>query len=250
MPFDVTSTVPRIAYTASGGQTAFAVPFGFLANSDLRVRQNGTLLTLTTHYSVSGAGVTGGGGITLASGATAGDSIVIERRTPRTRASAYSVGGALPANVLEDDLDRLVMALQELEHNGVDESTFTIGTSSWSSFVTGLNVTFRYRVFAGVVTIYSPSGTLSDTSNGVSFAAAAGSLPASIRPAADRRAAPVLLTDNGANRMCTATIAPDGSMSFAPFTDALSPAITLTNWTGSGTKGFPEPGRFQISYPL
>jgi len=50
----------RVQYTATSGQTVFTVPFEFFANADLKVYQNSTLKTITTHYTVTGAGVTGG----------------------------------------------------------------------------------------------------------------------------------------------------------------------------------------------
>ena len=52
---DVSDITPRIAYTATAAQTAFVVPFVFFEDEDLLVYQNTTLLTLATHYTVSGA---------------------------------------------------------------------------------------------------------------------------------------------------------------------------------------------------
>ena len=62
-------TVPindrRIQYTATSGQTNFAVPFVFFAVADLKVYNGTTLLTYNnspssaSQYSVTGAGVTG-----------------------------------------------------------------------------------------------------------------------------------------------------------------------------------------------
>ena len=57
----INDTTPRAQYTATSGQTVFSVPFEFFENADLKVYKNSTLLTLTTHYTVTGAGVTGGG---------------------------------------------------------------------------------------------------------------------------------------------------------------------------------------------
>jgi hypothetical protein len=74
------SAPPSDSITATSGQTVF--PYTFLANaaSDIKVTKNGTLLTLTTDYTVDGLG-TAGGNVTLVSGATTGDAIVITGST-------------------------------------------------------------------------------------------------------------------------------------------------------------------------
>jgi len=63
-------------FTATAGQTVFAVPNGF--NSIAAVTKNGTLLTLTTNYTVASPNVT------LTSGASAGDVINIYRGDPQS----------------------------------------------------------------------------------------------------------------------------------------------------------------------
>lgn len=115
MAFDITTTVPNINYTAAGGQTVFSVPFGFFANADLAVYDDGVFQTLNVHYTVTGAGVTGGGAITFATGRTLDAVIHIHRTTPNARTSAYVTGGGLAANALETDLDKLVCMSQEQE---------------------------------------------------------------------------------------------------------------------------------------
>ena len=72
------SAPPDDSITATSGQTVF--PYTFLANaaSDIKVTKNGTLLT--SGYTVDGLG-TAGGNVTLASGASAGDAIVITGST-------------------------------------------------------------------------------------------------------------------------------------------------------------------------
>jgi len=62
------------SYTATANQTVFAYTFTANSASSVVVYKNGTLLTLTADYTVSGTG-SAGGNITLASGATAGDYI-------------------------------------------------------------------------------------------------------------------------------------------------------------------------------
>jgi hypothetical protein len=63
-------------FTATAGQTVFAVPNGF--NAVAAVTKNGSLLTLTTQYTVSSPNVT------LVSGASAGDVIKVYRGNPQS----------------------------------------------------------------------------------------------------------------------------------------------------------------------
>ena len=62
------------SYTATASQTVFAYTFTANSASSVVVYKNGTLLTLTADYTVSGTG-SAGGNITLTSGAAAGDYI-------------------------------------------------------------------------------------------------------------------------------------------------------------------------------
>jgi len=111
----INDTSPRSQYTATSGQTVFSVPFEFFSNADLLVYQNSTLKTLTTHYTVTGAGVTGGGSITLVSGATAGDVITIVRDIPVKRVTDFPTSGPFNVDALNTDLDRLTAMIRERE---------------------------------------------------------------------------------------------------------------------------------------
>ena len=106
---------PRNQYTASSGQTAFSYAFPIFADADLKVYVGTTLQTLTTDYTVSGAGDDNGGTVTLVTGATTGDIITILRDMPVARTSDYQVNGDLLADTLNDDLDKLVMMAQQNE---------------------------------------------------------------------------------------------------------------------------------------
>jgi hypothetical protein len=111
----INDTTPRSQYTATSGQTVFTVPFEFFENSDLKVYKNSTLLTLTTNYTVTGAGVTNGGSITLVSGATAGDIVTIVRDVPVKRVTDFPTSGPFNVDALNSDLDRLTAMVQQQE---------------------------------------------------------------------------------------------------------------------------------------
>lgn len=111
----INDTAPRAQYTATSGQTVFTVPFEFFVNSDLKVYRNSTLLTLTTNYTVTGAGVTGGGSVTFVTGATAGDIVTIVRDVPVSRTSDFPTSGPFNIEALNTDLDRLTAMVQQQE---------------------------------------------------------------------------------------------------------------------------------------
>ena len=115
MAIIINDTSARAQYTATSGQTVFSVPFEFFSNADLKVYIGETLKTLTTHYTVTGAGVTGGGSITLTSGATAGQVVTIVRDIPVSRVTDFPLSGPFNVDDLNTELDRLTAISQQLE---------------------------------------------------------------------------------------------------------------------------------------
>ena len=111
----ISDTTPRVNYTASSSQTAFTVNFPFFADSNLKVYQNDTLKTLTTDYTVTGAGASAGGTMTLGTGATSGDIISILRDVPVARTTDFATSGAFQIDTLNTDLDKHTAMVQELE---------------------------------------------------------------------------------------------------------------------------------------
>ena len=123
---------PRVQYTATASQTVFAYGFPIFVDSDLKVYIGSTVKTLTTDYTVSGAGTTAGGNVTLGTGATAGDIVTIYRDLPVSRTTDYQTGGDLLAETLNDDLDKVVMMAQQNERD-LNNRTLRFG-----QFTTGI----------------------------------------------------------------------------------------------------------------
>ena len=116
----VLDNAPRDQYTATGGQTVFPYTFEIAAAGDIKVLQNGTLLNQGAgagEYAVSGVGVDTGGNVTLVTGATSGDIITIYRDMAYERLTAYTNAGDFLAADVNNDFDRLWLALQQ---NGGD----------------------------------------------------------------------------------------------------------------------------------
>jgi hypothetical protein len=110
----VQDKTPRKEYTASSGQTVFPYDFVIFDEDDLEVFQNGTKLTITTDYTISGVLDENGGDVTLTSGATTGDEIIISREVPIERTTQYTTGGDFRAEVIGREQSREIAIAQQL----------------------------------------------------------------------------------------------------------------------------------------
>jgi hypothetical protein len=113
----IDDVTPRIAYTATSGQTEFAIPFAFFEDADIKVYQEDVLLTLTTHYTVAGEGASdlATRKVTLVTGATLNDSIVIVRDIAIERVTDFPDTGPFQIVSLNTALDRGIAIQQQLE---------------------------------------------------------------------------------------------------------------------------------------
>jgi len=124
MAITISDVTPRVQYTATSGQTAFSINFEFFVNADIKVYNGSTLLAYeaspsdATKYSVTGAGVTGGGSITLGSpGATVNDVITIYRDMSIARATDFPTSGAFQIASLNDELDKIIAMTQQVSRD-------------------------------------------------------------------------------------------------------------------------------------
>ena len=159
MSIIISDVEPRVQYTATAGQTSFTVGFEFFDNADLKVFNGTSLLTFSasptnaSQYSVSGAGQTGGGSITLGSpGATVNDVITISRDLAIARSTDFPTSGAFQIASLNTELDKIIAMAQQLERD--QKLSPRVATTSSSSF----NLTFPDMV-AGKVLSANSGGT-------------------------------------------------------------------------------------------
>ena len=122
----VSSSTAKVNYSGNGVTVAFAVPFYFLANSQLLVVLRSSIGTETTQvlgtdYSVSGAGVLTGGTVTMTVAPASGTTLVIARNVPLTQETDLQPNDRLPAETLEQTVDKLTMITQQLDE-AVDRS--------------------------------------------------------------------------------------------------------------------------------
>ena len=117
MTINIADNSPRISYTVAQGQTqtSFAVPFEFFDNADLNVYIDGTLKTITTHYTVSGGDGSTGTVSMSVTGGTGGSTVVITRDIELERTTDFPVSGAFNIVALNTELDRLVAIAADLE---------------------------------------------------------------------------------------------------------------------------------------
>ena len=123
MAITISDTEPRVQYTATSGQTSFSVPFEFFTTADIKVYNGTTLLSYNaapssaSQYSVTGAGVSGGGSITLGGGATLNDVVTIYRDLAVARSTDFPTSGAFQIDSLNTELDKVIAMIQQVERD-------------------------------------------------------------------------------------------------------------------------------------
>ena len=111
-----------------------------------------TTKTITTHYTVSGAGNTNGGSVTFTSGniPANGETVVLRRNVPQTQAIDYIANDPFPAETHEEGLDRATMTTQQVQEeldrsiklsrtNTMTSTEFAVGATDRASKVLGFD---------------------------------------------------------------------------------------------------------------
>jgi hypothetical protein len=138
----VSSTTTKVSYAGNGATTVFAYTFKIFAAADLEVVLRSaagveTVQTITTHYTVSGAGADAGGNVTFVTAPASGVTVIIRRALALTQGTDYVENDPFPANSHEDALDRLTFITQQMQEE-LDRSikasvTNTISTVEFST---------------------------------------------------------------------------------------------------------------------
>ena len=144
----ISSTTVRNSYSGDGSTTTFSYTFKIFQDSDIQViirSANGTetTKTITTHYTVTGAGVSAGGTVIFTSGniPTSTQTVVLRRNIPQTQAIDYIANDPFPAESHEEGLDRATMAIQQIQEevtrslklsktNTMTSTEFTVGAAA------------------------------------------------------------------------------------------------------------------------
>lgn len=110
----VSAQTPVNSSTGNGVTTVFPYTFKIIAAADLEVTVDGVVKTLTTDYTVSGAGDDAGGNVTFITAPANGATVVRRRNMAFTRTVDYQVQGDLRSDVLNPDQDAAVLMAQQL----------------------------------------------------------------------------------------------------------------------------------------
>ena len=159
----VSSATNRVSFSGNASTTVFAYNFKIFASSDLTVILRAatgteTTQTLTTHYSVSGAGVSSGGNVTFGSAPAAGVTVVILREQPLTQGLDLVANDPFPSASIEDSLDKLTMMVQQ--H---DEELGRVIKASKTNTISGAEFTVSAANRASKVFAFDSSGNLAVT---------------------------------------------------------------------------------------
>ena len=167
----VSTTIIKSSHNGNGSTTTFAYNFKIFADSDLVViirssTGTETTKTLTTHYTVSGAGDASGGSITFTTGNTpaSGETVVIRRNVPQTQAIDYIANDPFPAETNEEGLDRTTMIAQQVSE-ATDRSIKLSRTNTMTSTEFTVGATDR----ANKILAFDGSGEISVTQELGSF---------------------------------------------------------------------------------
>ena len=117
MTINLSDNNPRVSYAVAEGvtQTSFTVSFEFFDNDDLNVYVDGTLKTITTHYTVSGGSGSTGTVTMSVTGATGGSTVVITRDIDLDRTTDFPSSGPFNIGSLNTELDRMIAITADLE---------------------------------------------------------------------------------------------------------------------------------------
>jgi len=162
----VSTTIIKNFHNGNGSATNFAYQFRILQDTDLLViiRTNSTgaetTKTLSTHYTVAGAGDASGGSITFTAGniPASGETVVIRRNVPQTQAIDYIANDPFPAETHEEGLDRGTMVAQQVAEES-DRSIKLSRTNTMTSTEFTVGATDR----ANKILAFDSSGEISVT---------------------------------------------------------------------------------------
>ena len=135
----ISTTTIKNSYSGNSSTDAFSYTFKISADSEMQViirssTGTETVKSLTTHYTVSGAGNASGGTVTFTSGniPATGETVILRRNTTQTQGMDLIENDPLPANTLETAVDKNLAIAQELQEQ-LDRSFKVSRTNTISS---------------------------------------------------------------------------------------------------------------------
>jgi len=203
----ISTTTIKNSYSGNGVLTVFAYTFKIATTADIEViirssTGSETVKSLTTHYTVSGAGSASGGNVTMGTPPATGETLVIRRATTQTQAvdlvendpfTADSVEGAFDKNLsiaqeLQEELDRSIkvsrtttIASSEITASAADRASKLLSFDSSGNLAVDQELgTFRGNW--ATATVYAARDLVKDTSNSNIYLANTGHTSSGSQP--------------------------------------------------------------------
>lgn len=225
----LSTTTNRVSYAGDDVSTGFSFPYYFLANADLVVLITSALgvvttKTITTHYTVTGAGVAAGGTVTMLTAPATGETLTIYRDPAVTQTLDLVENDALPAESVEEALDRNAMISQRNRELATRSIRLDDGFSGSFSLTlpTDINTSNTVLVVNSTGTGFDVGPTTTDLinaeANAAAAAASAGSASTSAGAASTSAAAAGISETNAA---ASALAAAANAAAILPYRDVI-----------------------------
>jgi hypothetical protein len=186
----VSSATNKVQYNGNGSTTVFAYTFKIFNQNDLTVIVRSaigteTVKTITTHYTVSGVGGSGGGNVTMLTAPLSGETLTVLREQDLIQELDLVENDPFPAQSLEDALDKLTFMVQQHSEeidrtikasrtNTITSTEFTVSAADRANKIFAfdsageLSVTQELGTFRGnwaTATAFAQRDIVKDTSN-------------------------------------------------------------------------------------
>lgn len=126
----ISTTTNKVTYNGDDSTVDFATTYRFLENADLAVYVDTTLQSITTDYSVTGAGDDAGGTVTFTTAPATGETVTIKNSPPETQETDYVENDPFPAESHENALDKLTLVCQSINEEADRAIKFAVSSTS------------------------------------------------------------------------------------------------------------------------
>ena len=161
----ISTTTIKNSYSGNASTTAFNYTFKITAESEMQViiRSSAgteTVKTLSTHYTISGVGSSGGGTVTFTAGNTPAstETVILRRVTAQTQSMDLIDNDPMSANTIENAHDKAIAITQELQEQ-VNRSLKISRTNTMTSTEFTVDATNR----ANKILAFDSAGEISVT---------------------------------------------------------------------------------------
>ena len=220
----IADATPRVQYTVgSGGSTGpFSIPWPYFETADIKVYVDGTLKTISTHYTISGTAVDDGfsGGTISFGSAIASVTVTVERDVAIARTTDFPTSGIFNIATLNTWIDKIFAINQWLE----TKLTRTVTRPFTSTETYSLNWPESATT--------DPKVLVASSDAGLEFGATSAEIEAAATKATEAAAsaAAALVSQNAAAGSATTAAATATTLSGASSTTSLA--------IGTGSKAF------------